>query len=1103
MVALKLNMHKFLLIWILLLGMGIHVRASHVMGGELTWEFQGGNYFFTLVFYRDCNGAEVNTVSETIRVWNHPTLSSITLPFISRTDISPTCTPVSGGPSQLSCGTGASGGNGIGAIEKIVYRSGPVVLNGTPPASGWVFTYENFSRSSALTNIANPSSYGITIAAKMYAIPGNTQTDSSPKFLQEPYFVSCTGEPYVYNMNPVDPDLDSLAISFGVPYNNFPSGTYNPPSNPTPVPFESGFTYSSPTPNASVSTGSFPAQINPVTGELTFTSTLSGNFAVKVLVRSFRYGVLIAEVEREMQLVVLACAGSNTKPLIAPPFAGGTSFSTTINAGDPVTFNLQSSDIELLQDGSPQQNILNASGPMFGTGFTSTTGCAIAPCATLSPAPTISGNQGVATVFNWQTTCDHLLGADGYALDAVPYNFVFRIQDNYCDVPKVSYATVTVNVLNPGVIQAPQISCIQSDQNGDVTLQWNSATDPGNTFVAYQMYSVQNGLLATLPGIGTTSWTDPAVLQQNNYYLAVVSGCNGNTLRYSDTLSNIFLDIINPSDGTAVLNWNDPLAEPTPGMNEYSHIYREYPAGTWSLIDSVPYGTNQYRDTITLCSAFLNYQIVLPNQPCDFISNTDGDTFEDMLTPYIPVISSVSIDTLSNELEISWNQNAAEDTYGYVIYTYDNGGFLIEIDTVWGNTLTSYSYLPDITQGPLSYTIAAFDSCYTTAVPPTFQTSAKAEVHTTMFLSQSLNICDKEVTLQWTPYEGWDDDVTYEIYGKTNSANYAVLGQTSNLEFTVSAEQLQEYCFFIKAISSDGTKFSFSNSVCLTVIAPTQPAFHYLKNVTVVGEKISLEHWIDASSGVTEISFERLNEDGAFEEIARVPVTSNTVNYLDSLVETSKFSYTYRARIIDSCGSLGVASNSAQSILLRIQKDEVKLLTYLDWNPYSVWDGSVVAYRIYRDTGTGYSNPPLALLPPTQFSFEDDLNAVQFNGNICYYVEALEGDNIYASPQLSASNEACELFEPIIYIPNAFTPEGINPIFRPILSLFTPENFQFSVFDRWGQIIFETEDPNSGWDGLIQGTNILAATGTYLYMVRLSDGQGNEIIRRGYVSLLK
>ena len=104
-------MLKFAFIFFLLLGMSFHSRATHVMGGEITWECQGGNYVFTLVFYRDCGGTEVNTISENIKVWNHPTLTTINLPFVSRIDISPTCNPVPGSPAQLDCGTGVAGGN--------------------------------------------------------------------------------------------------------------------------------------------------------------------------------------------------------------------------------------------------------------------------------------------------------------------------------------------------------------------------------------------------------------------------------------------------------------------------------------------------------------------------------------------------------------------------------------------------------------------------------------------------------------------------------------------------------------------------------------------------------------------------------------------------------------------------------------------------------------------------------------------------------------------------------------------------------------------------------------------------------------------------------
>ncbi len=79
------------------------------MGGEITYSCVGSNQFvFELVFYRDCNGAEVNIVSENLRVWNHPSVQNINLLYVSREDISPFCTSVVGGPVPLECGIGSA-----------------------------------------------------------------------------------------------------------------------------------------------------------------------------------------------------------------------------------------------------------------------------------------------------------------------------------------------------------------------------------------------------------------------------------------------------------------------------------------------------------------------------------------------------------------------------------------------------------------------------------------------------------------------------------------------------------------------------------------------------------------------------------------------------------------------------------------------------------------------------------------------------------------------------------------------------------------------------------------------------------------------------------
>jgi hypothetical protein len=1095
-------MRKLLLLLMIILGTTFGSRASHVMGGEITWECQGGSYVFQLVFYRDCNGADVNTVSEIIRVWNHSTVTQIVLPFVQRIDISPTCSPVAGSPVPFACGAGNATGNGIGAIEKIIYRSAPIALAGNPGIDGWIFTYENFSRSGSLTNINNPTAYGITLAAKMFNHPEATGAcaDRSPVFLQEPYFVSCAGTPYRYNMNAVDYDLDSLSIEFGIPYNNFPTGIYNPPTNPAAIPYEPGFAFNNPTPGPGLNPGNIPAALDNSSGELTFTSFSTGNFVVKVLIRSYRNGFLIAEVEREMQLIVVPCVGANNPPVINGPFAG--LFETTIVAGSLVNFNLSATDVEFLQDGSPQSNWLTASGFQFGTGFTSPTDCETAPCATLNTAPLISGVQGVNTTFNWQTSCDHLVGANGNALDLVPYHFVFRVQDDFCQVPKVSYATITINVVNPGVIPAPQIDCIQSDIAGNVTINWNSVTDPFGTFEEYRIYSVQNGLLGVLPAIGSSSFTHNDVVQQNDYYIGVVSGCNGNTTRYSDTLSNIHLALNNPSDGTAVLQWNDPVEPANPGMGAYYHIYREYPAGTWTLIDSVPYGLNFYKDTIDICEAFLRYRIVLPNVPCDFISNAPGDDFEDMLTPDIPLISSVSIDTLTGNVVINWNENSQDDTYGYVIYTFDQNGFIYELDTVWGIGSTSYTHIVNTSNGPLTYSVAAFDSCFTSAVIPTYQTSAKADIHTTIFTENNLNICDNTVVLTWTPYVGWNNLIDYQIWQKENTGLWTAVGTSTTLSFTVSVEDLTEYCFFIEARSSEGIS-SFSNFTCLNVGAPNPPGFHYLQVATVENEQVRLEHLIDISTGIQGIQIEKQNSTGQFIPLIQLPATQENLSYVDSDVEVGRRSYTYRTRVIDSCGRLSAISNSAQTIYLQQQKDDVRLLNYLFWNAYSEFDGSILAYNIYRGIDGVFDGTPLTTLPNDQLAYTDDLNDVTFTGKVCYYVEAIEGSNVYNDPKISRSNVTCQLFEPIIYIPNAFVPEGFNSCFFPVITNFNPINYRMVIFDRWGQEIFHTTTPTDKWCGYIRDTDNMAETATYVYMITLSDGDGNEIVKRGHVTLLK
>lgn len=70
-----------------------------------------------------------------------------------------------------------------------------------------------------------------------------------------------------------------------------------------------------------------------------------------------------------------------------------------------------------------------------------------------------------------------------------------------------------------------------------------------------------------------------------------------------------------------------------------------------------------------------------------------------------------------------------------------------------------------------------------------------------------------------------------------------------------------------------------------------------------------------------------------------------------------------------------------------------------------------------------------------------------------------------------------------VFLPNAFSPDGdgSNEVFQPVWDDTFPVEYQLSVFNRWGQIIFQTNDYLKGWDGTFDGDN--APDGVYVYTV--------------------
>ena len=144
---------KKILVLVLAIFSVFQMQATHLMGGEITWECikvgpDAGKYIFKLKLYRDCDGVTLSQFAQTIFVHDHPTVTSLSVDFIANTDISPDCDFVNSGNPQLDCA-----GNPVGAVEEYIYESLPVSLPGSPPATGWHFTWDSCCRNGAISNL--------------------------------------------------------------------------------------------------------------------------------------------------------------------------------------------------------------------------------------------------------------------------------------------------------------------------------------------------------------------------------------------------------------------------------------------------------------------------------------------------------------------------------------------------------------------------------------------------------------------------------------------------------------------------------------------------------------------------------------------------------------------------------------------------------------------------------------------------------------------------------------------------------------------------------------------------------------------------------------
>lgn len=181
------------------------------------------------------------------------------------------------------------------------------------------------------------------------------------------------------------------------------------------------------------------------------------------------------------------------------------------------------------------------------------------------------------------------------------------------------------------------------------------------------------------------------------------------------------------------------------------------------------------------------------------------------------------------------------------------------------------------------------------------------------------------------------------------------------------------------------------------------------------------------------------------------------------------------------------------------------LFNTLNWtNPIDICEDTddVVSYNIYYSPFEGAEFQLIETIPiSTVLDYE---HFPDFGIAGCYAVTAVD---TFAN-ESNFSNIVCKDNCPIYNLPNVFTPnqDGDNDLFIPFPYCFV-ESIEIQIFNRWGNLVYETTDPNINWDGKnLNGEDL--AEGVYVYTCKVFEQRVSGIvpspeILRGTIQIIR
>ncbi len=760
--------------------------ATHNRAGQITYEHVGGlTYRFTI---RICTNEGSNVADRPELEIRYGDGQRDTVPRVSETFVPP-------------IGTFNGSDN--------IY----VALHTFPGPGTYNISVLDPNRNQGIENIVSSVNIPFCIQTQLVISPffDNGNNSSVPEDFPCPA-VGCVGKRYCYNSAAYDPDGDSLS------YHLVPC--LGEDCDPLNMPVVYQYPHQ---------VGGGVITLDPESGSLCWDSPqVQGEYNIAVLIKEWRNGVFVGSVLRDIQLTITGFC-NNDPPSLSnltdTCIVAGSSLQFAVTASDPNTSNVVH---------------INASGQPFN--FSS------------SPATfnyVGSGTNPRTGLFNWNTNCSHIRNSS--------YQLFFIARDNHPSVPLSDIRTMRVKVIPP-----PVTGLTVSPQANTFVLNWDPS--PCSNIRGYRIYR-KNGsggsppgtccdadtplqmgytLLATVNGVGTTTYTDNSalVIGESYCYVIVAYTVDGavscpsaevcEELRKDvPVITHVSVGETDPANGIDTVRWFHPTELDTISNYPPPYFYRVLRYDGFGNPGTTVYTSPQspllHSTATEAILSNVNTQDIPHTYRAELYNVVGG--VEQFIAPTNNASSIfLRISPNDNELLLSWQVNVPWTNTLYEVYR--------ETPTGSGNftligTSTGMSYLDTglVNGQTYCYKIQSRGSYSAPEIPSPLlnwsQEACAAPIDMTPPCPPVLRIdadCfATQHTLIWTnPNNTCADDVmSYNLYySPTDTGTFTLLhtfGSQFDTSFLHSDPVSVAGCYYITAVDSAqyGNESAASNVVCV------------------------------------------------------------------------------------------------------------------------------------------------------------------------------------------------------------------------------------------------------------------------------------------------